>query len=285
MSTALIQDPSGSTLPIQPEPALSNSDDLYSPNVVQPMSRASHSRRGSAAKRKRAQSGVDITENSVETAQIEVNGHDKTKRQKLGSRASSEKRTSPTKLMTQNGYPLQQVAEEAFQFNETYVSSWTQAQPTPEPLIQPISTKEREQEMKGHSTSTVVVQDVKPTNDNAEQTNSFPTTPNFKRVFLGNKIIEPWYFSPYPPGDIAIHALTPNVPVHLFNGDHHQAARFAKGQSRKSYSNLHAGAVNGHMTNGSGPSRSIARQEIPSHANGTTLYVCEQFVSYYASYM
>jgi len=228
---------------------------------------------------------VDITENSVETAQIEVNGHDKTKRQKLGSRASSEKRTSPTKLMTQNGYPLQQVAEEAFQFNETYVSSWTQAQPTPEPLIQPISTKEREQEMKGHSTSTVVVQDVKPTNDNAEQTNSFPTTPNFKRVFLGNKIIEPWYFSPYPPGDIAIHALTPNVPVHLFNGDHHQAARFAKGQSRKSYSNLHAGAVNGHMTNGSGPSRSIARQEIPSHANGTTLYVCEQFVSYYASYM
>jgi hypothetical protein len=256
---------------------------MYSPNVVQPMSRASHSRRGSATKRKRAQSGMDITENPVETAQIEVNGHDKPKRQKLGSRASSEKRTSPTKLLPQSGYLLQQVAEEALHFSETYVSPWNQAQPTPEPLIQSISAKEREQEMKGHSTTTTVAQDVKPTNDNAEQTNSFPTTPNFKRVFFGNKIIEPWYFSPYPPGDIAIHALTPNVPVHLFNGDHHQAARFAKGQSRKSYSSVHAGAVNGYMINGAGPSRSITRQEIPSHANGTTLYVCERFVSYYTS--
>jgi hypothetical protein len=228
---------------------------------------------------------MDITENMVETAQIEVNGHDKSKRQKLDSRASSEKRTGPSKLMPQNGHHLQQVAEEGLQFNETYVSPWIQAPPIREQFIQSTGAKGIEHEMKALSmTNSTVAQDVKPT-DSTEQTGSFPTTPNFKRVFLGNKIIAPWYFSPYPPGDIAIHALNPVVPAHLFSGDHHQAARFAKGQSRKSYGGANAGVVNGYMINGTGPSRSATRQEMPSHANGTTLYVCQRFVSYYTLYV
>jgi len=276
MSATLIQDPSGSTLPTNQESTLSTPNEVYPPTVVQPASRASHSRQSSAAKRKRAQYGREILENSVETAQTEVNGHDKPKRQRLNSTASSEKRTSSTKSTVQDGYPSQKPAEETLQFSEQYVSPWTDLQPNREPAIQSIGVKRGSKQVTGNGP---VAQDSKATPESSEQPQgAFPTTPNFKRVFLGNRIIEPWYFSPYPPGDIAMHAFAASIQA--FNGEHHHGGRFVKGQSRKT-SNMapQAGTINGQLTNSTAPSRISAKHDTPIHANGISLHVCKRFVS------
>ncbi|KIM31065.1 hypothetical protein M408DRAFT_327958 [Serendipita vermifera MAFF 305830] len=278
MSAGPVHDPAASAFTIGTEIMLPNGEETISQSVVQPHRKASHSRQSSAPKRKRGPSGMDNIENVTDIAPIELNGQDKSKRQKLDLGPVPESRTGFIQTVHQSEYPMHPLAGEQPKFNDSYIPPWRDTTPVvQETLVPPVIVKEEQSQ---NSVKSAVPQDAKASADNAEH--SFPTLPNFKQVFLENKMIQPWYFSPYPTGDIVTQAYNPNAQ--WVGGDYYPAGRSAKGYSKFSKAagigHVPPGSFNGPVNNGATPPRNHTRHDVPAHANAENLFVCERCFAY-----